>query len=127
MALSGTVASVAFGSTPTALPAVGTVTVSFNTPAIDVTPIGSTAQQYIAGAIGATGSLDIFYDQTNTAHGTLDGYVAARTFNNWVITLGNTQTITGSAVVTGYEITAQAQGVCRASISLQFDGAPVIA
>ena len=127
MALSGTVASVAFGPTPTVLPAVGTVTVSFNTPAIEVTPIGATAQQYIAGAIGATGSLDIFYDQTNTAHADLDGYVAARTFNNWIITLGSTQTITGSAVVTAYEITAQAQGVTRASISLQFNGAPVIA
>jgi len=101
--------------------------VSFNTPAIEVTPIGATAQQYIAGAIGATGSLDIFYDQTNTAHADLDGYVAARTFNNWIITLGSTQTITGSAVVTAYEITAQAQGVTRASISLQFNGAPVIA
>lgn len=125
MAISGTVASISAGGTTIA--AVGTATISFNTPAIDVTPIGSTVQSYIAGAIGATGQLDIFYDQTANGHTTLDGYAANRTFNTWVLTLAAGQTISGSAVITAYEITAQAQGVTRASISLQFDGAPVIA
>ena len=120
MALSGTLASISAGGTTIA--AVGTATISINTPAIDVTPIGSTVQSYIAGAYGATGSLDIFYDQTSTGHTTLDGYATARSFNTWVLTLASTQTITGSAMITAYEITAQAQGVTRASISLQFDG-----
>ena len=124
MALSGTVASISAGGTTIA--AVGTATISFNIPAIDVTPIGSTAQSFIAGAIGATGQLDIFYDQTSTGHSTLDGYAANRSFNQWILTLATNQIITGSAMITAYEITAQAQGVTRASISLQFDQAPAI-
>lgn len=125
MALSGTVAGITAGGTT--ITAVGTVTISINTPAIDVTPIGSTVQSYIAGALGATGTLDIFYDQTAGGHTTLDGYATARTFNTWVLTLATSQTITGSAMITGYEITAQAQGVTRASISLQYDGTITIA
>lgn len=120
MALSGTLASISAGGTTIA--AVGTATISINVPAIDVTPIGSTVQFYIAGAYGATGSLDIFYDQSSGGHTTLDGYAIARSFNTWVLTLDTNQTITGSAVITGYEITAQAQGVTRATVSLQFDG-----
>jgi len=122
MAISGTLSSISAGGTSIA--AVGTATISLNTPAIDVTPIGSTSQSYIAGAIGATGSLDIFYDQSSTGHTTLEGYATNRTFNTWVLTITATgpQTITGSAMITGFEVTAQAQGVARATISLQFDG-----
>ena len=125
MALSGTVAGITAGGTT--ITAVGTATFSLNTPAIDVTPIGSTTQSYIAGALGCTGSLDIFYDQTSGGHTTLDGYATARSFNTWVLTLASGQTITGSAMITGYEITAQAQGVTRASVSLQFDSTITIA
>ena len=125
MALSGTLASISAGGNTIA--AVGTATISINVPAIDVTPIGSTVQYYIAGALGGTGSLDIFYDQSSGGHTTLDGYATARSFNTWVLTLATTQTITGSAMITAYEITAQAQGVTRASISLQFDGTITIA
>jgi len=122
MAISGTLSSISAGGTSIA--AVGTATISLNTPAIDVTPIGSTSQSYIAGAIGATGSLDIFYDQGSTGHTTLEGYATGRTFNTWVLTItaAGPQTITGSAMITGFEVTAQAQGVARATISLQFDG-----
>lgn len=127
MALAGTIASISAGGTTIA--AVGTATISLNTPAIDVTPIGSTVQSYIAGALGATGSLDIFYDQDSTGHSALDGYATARSFNTWVLTLkaSPVQTISGSAMITGYEITAQAQGVTRATISLQFDSTITIA
>ena len=127
MALAGTIASISAGGTTIA--AVGTATISLNTPAIDVTPIGSTVQSYIAGALGATGSLDIFYDQSSTGHSTLDGYATARSFNTWVLTLqaSPVQTISGSAMITGYEITAQAQGVTRATVSLQFDSTITIA
>jgi predicted secreted protein len=125
MALAGTLASISAGGTTIA--AVGTATISLNTPAIDVTPIGSTVQSYIAGALGATGSLDIFYDQTSTGHTVLDGYATARSFNTWVLTLTTSQTITGSAMITGYEVTAQAQGVTRATVSLQFDSTITIA
>jgi len=126
MALAGTIASISAGGTTIA--AVGTATISINTPAVDVTPIGSTSQSYIAGAIGATGSLDIFYDTGSTGHSLLNGYATARTFNQWVLTLkaSPAQTITGSAMITGYEVTAQAQGATRATISLQFDGTVVI-
>jgi hypothetical protein len=125
MALSGTLASITAGGTT--LAAVGTATISINVPAIDVTPIGSTVQYYIAGALGGTGSLDIFYDQTAGGTTVLDGYAAARTFNTYVLTLATGQTITGSAMITGYEVTAQAQGVTRATVSLQFDGTITIA
>lgn len=124
MAVSGTVAgiSVTISSVDTAIAAVGTATISINTPAIDVTPIGSTSQSYIAGAIGATGTLDLFYDQNSSAHTALEGLATARTFNTYKLTIANSQTITGSAMITGFEVTAQAQGVTRATISLQFDG-----
>jgi len=124
MALSGTVAGmyVTISSVETQIAAVGTATISINTPAIDVTPIGSTSQSYIAGAIGATATLDLFYDQTSSAHTALEGFATARTFNTYKLLMASSQTISGSAMITGFEVTAQAQGVTRATISLQFDG-----
>ena len=104
-----------------AVPAVGSVSVNISRNALDITPIGTPAQQFIAGTAGATATLDLFFDEQDAPHWTMLGDINdANSAKTIVITVESGTTITGSAFVTGYEITAQSQSVVRATVSLQF-------
>ena len=104
------------------VPAVGSVSISISRPAIDITPIGTPTADYIAGISSATGTLDLFFDEGDAPHVTIFGDINDHTPTSGtiVITLESGTTITGNALVTGYEITAQAQNVIRATVQLQF-------
>jgi len=105
----------------TAIPAVGSVSVSVNRPALDITPIGTPTQQYIAGVAGATATLDLFFDEGDAPHWTmLTDINTATAAGELVLTLENNTSITGTAFVTSYEVTAQAQSVVRATVNLQY-------
>ena len=126
MALNSALSSISFGGTTVA--AVGTVTLGLNRPALDITPIGSAVNTYIAGVQGATATLDIFYDQGSTGHTTLETAInTAAAASAVVLTLDTGMTYSGNAFVTSFEITAQAGSVVRASVGLQFTGAITIA
>ena len=105
----------------TAVPAVGSVSISITRPALDITPIGTPTQQYLAGVAGATATLDLFFDESYAPHWTMLGDInTATAAGQLIITIENQTTITGNAFVTSYEITAQAQSVVRASVQFQF-------
>ncbi len=104
-----------------AVPAVGSVSISVTRPALDITPIGTPTQQYIAGVAGATATLDLFFDEDDAPHWTMLGDIQTATAaGSLVITLEANTTVTGDAFVTSYEITAQAQSVVRANVQFQY-------
>lgn len=109
----------------TAVPAVGSVSVSISRPTVDITPIGTPTADYLAGISSATATLDLFFDEGDAPHVTLFGDINGHTptTGQIIITVESGTTITGDAFVTGYEITAQAQSVVRATVQLQFRAA----
>ena len=126
MALNSALSSFQFAGTTVA--AVGTASVSTSRPAQIITGIGDTVDTFIAGVMGGTASLDIFFDETSTNHLALCTNVGtAAAAQTTVLTLTTGTTVTGTAYVTGYDITATAGQVVRASINLQFTGAITVA
>lgn len=126
MALNSALSSFSFAGSTVA--AVGTASVSTSRPAQLITGIGDTVDTFIAGVMGGTASLDVFFDEASANHlvmctnvGTAAAAVAV------VLTLTSGTTVTGNAYVTGYDITATAGQVVRASINLQFTGAITVA
>ena len=126
MALNSALSSFSFAGTTVA--AVGTASVSTSRPAQIITGIGDTVDTFIAGVMGGTASLDLFFDETSTNHLALCTNVGtALAAQATVLTLTSGTTVTGTAYVTGYDITATAGQVVRASINLQFTGAITVA
>jgi len=126
MALSSALSSFSFAGTTVA--AVGTASVSTSRPAQIITGIGDTVDTFIAGVMGGTASLDLFFDESSTNHLALCTNVGtAAAAQATVLTLTSGTTVTGTAYVTGYDITATAGQVVRASINLQFTGAITVA
>lgn len=126
MAISSSLSSITWGGT--AIAAVGTVTINLDRPAQDITPIGATNSEFIAGLQNTTATLDIFYDQASTSHTALESNInAANAAAAVVLTLATGMTYSGNAYVTSFAITAQAGSVVRASVGLQFTGAVTIA
>jgi hypothetical protein len=126
MALNSALSSFSFAGTTVA--AVGTASVSTSRPAQIITGIGDTVDTFIAGVMGGTASLDLFFDETSTNHLALCTNVGtALAAQTTVLTLTSGTTVTGTAYVTGYDITATAGQVVRASINLQFTGAITVA
>ena len=126
MALNSALSSFSFAGTTVA--AVGTASVSTSRPAQIITGIGDTVDTFIAGVMGGTASLDIFFDEASANHLALCTNVGtALAAQATVLTLTSGTTVTGTAYVTGYDITATAGQVVRASINLQFTGAITVA
>jgi hypothetical protein len=126
MALNSALSSFQFAGTTVA--AVGTASVSTSRPAQIITGIGDTVDTFIAGVMGGTASLDLFFDETSTNHLVLCTNVGtAAAAQTTTLTLTSGTTVTGLAYVTGYDITATAGQVVRASINLQFTGAITVA
>ena len=126
MALNSALSSFSFGGTTVV--AVGTASVSTSRPAQLITGIGDTVDTFIAGVMGGTASLDIFFDEASANHIAMCTNVGtAAAAAAVVLTLTSGTTVAGNAYVTGYDITATAGQVVRASINLQFTGAITVA
>ena len=126
MAISGALSSVTWGGTN--VPAIGSASVQITRPTQQITGIGDTVDTFIAGVMGGTASLDIFFDEASAGHLTMTTNVGtAAAAAAVVLTLTSGTTVAGNAYVTGYDITATAGQVVRASINLQFTGAIVVA
>lgn len=103
--------------------AVGSVTLSVNRTPFEVSEIGNADAKFIAGYQNATAQVDMFYLEADST--TLETAInTAAAAGTTTLTLnGLSDTISGSAFVTGYSVTAAANDVVRASISFQFTGA----
>ena len=125
MALSTSLSSVAFNSTT--IYGVGSFSFSNVRDALDVSEIGSTPRTFIVGATSATASIEIFYDQAVTSHGTLEAFIASGNVASLVITSSTSMTYTANAILTSFEITGSAGDVIRASCTFQITGSVTIA
>lgn len=103
--------------------AVGSVTLSLNRTPFEVSEIGNADAKFIAGYQNATAQVEMFYlEADSTALETAINTAAAA--GTTTLTLNTVaDTISGSAFVTSYSVTAAANDVVRASISFQFTGA----
>jgi hypothetical protein len=124
MANSSALASISFGGST--ISAVGSVTLTLNRAPFEVSEIGNANAQFIAGYQNATAQLDVFYSETD--HSALEAAInAASAASAVVLTLASADTITGSGFVTAYSVTAAANDVERASITIQFTGSITLA
>lgn len=124
MANSSALASISFGGST--ISAVGSVTLTLNRAPFEVSEIGNANAQFIAGYQNATAQLDVFYSETD--HSALEAAInAASAASAVVLTLASADTISGSGFVTAYSVTAAANDVERASITIQFTGSITLA
>ena len=90
---------------------------------LEDTSMGDAARTYIASLKTFTGSLDVFWDETDTGQGDLD--IGATIVLN-LYPEGNTTGDTyysGSAIVTEKSVTASFDGLVEMSVSVQGTGA----
>ena len=106
-----------------AVNAVGTVTVNFNRTPNEVSEIGNADAKFIAGYQNATAQVEMFYLEADSDAFETAINTAAAAATTTLKLVSSTDTISGSAFVTGYSVTAAANDVVRASISFQFTGA----
>ena len=126
MPQSSALSSVSFKQTPAGssftIDAVGSVTFTYNRAPFEVSEIGNANAQFIAGYQNCTAQLELFYLEAD--HEDIELNInQALAVAQVVITLATNDTITGDAYVTAYTVTAAANDVVRASITLQFTGA----
>lgn len=89
---------------------------------IEDTSMGDSARSYKAGLTTFTGSLEVFFDETDTAQGNLDAgsSVTLEVYPEGA-TSGDTY-YTGTAIVTGRTITASFDGMVEMAITVQGSG-----
>lgn len=90
---------------------------------IEDTSMGDSARTYKAGLTTFTGSLEVFFDEGDTAQGNLDsGSEVTLAIYPEGADAGDTY-YTGTALVTGRTVTASFDGMVEMSISVQGSGA----
>lgn len=90
---------------------------------IEDTSMGDSARTYKAGLTTFTGSLEVFFDEADTAQGNLDsGSEVTLAIYPEGADAGDTY-YTGTAIVTGRTVTASFDGMVEMSISVQGSGA----
>lgn len=89
---------------------------------IEDTSMGDSARSYKAGLTTFTGSLEVFFDETDTAQGNLDAgsSVTLEVYPEGATT-GDTY-YTGTAIVTGRTVTASFDGMVEMSVTVQGSG-----
>ena len=98
-------------------------TISETGETLEDTSMGDAARTYIASLKTFTGSLDVFWDETDAGQGDLDiGSTITLNLYPEGNTSGDTY-YTGSAIVTERSITASFDGLVEMSVSVQGTGA----
>tara|TARA_R110000787_G_scaffold177376_3_gene289396 strand:+ start:2101 stop:2487 length:387 start_codon:yes stop_codon:yes gene_type:complete len=98
-------------------------TISETGETLEDTSMGDAARTYIASLKTFTGSLDVFWDETDAGQGDLDiGATIVLNLYPEGNTTGDTY-YTGSAIVTEKSITASFDGLVEMSVSVQGTGA----
>jgi hypothetical protein len=89
---------------------------------IEDTSMGDSARSYKAGLTTFTGSLEVFFDETDTAQGNLDAgsSVTLEVYPEGAAA-GDTY-YTGTAIVTGRTVTASFDGMVEMSVTVQGSG-----
>jgi hypothetical protein len=131
MALSSAVSAVGWlpaGGTGslTTVAAVGSFSVTINRTPFEVSEIGDDNAAFIEGYQNVTATLDMFYSATDSARFETN-ITSAQGYGTLELVMTTGDTITGSAYVTSYSVTAAANDVVRASVGFQFTGGLTLA
>lgn len=122
MAISAILSSLSYNGTSIA--AVGTVTISFTRNPVEATGIGELNATFLHGYQSGTATCDIFLDEASSGHFSLfTAMNTAAAAASLVLTVASGTTYTGNALVTGFEVTAQAGSTVRATVTFQYTGA----
>lgn len=122
MAISAILSSLSYNGTTIA--AVGTATISIARNPVEATGIGELYATFLHGYQSGTATCDIFLDEAAAGHFSLfTAMNSASAAQSLVLTVASGTTYTGSALVTGFEVTAQAGSTVRATVTFQFTGA----
>ena len=119
----GTVKITPSGGSATAVGEVRSYTIESSAEVIEDTTMGNADRTYKAGLKTFIGSLEVFFDEGDTAQAALD---AAAEIVFAVFPEGDTSGdtyYTGSAIVTGRTITASFDGMVEMSLTVQGTGA----
>jgi len=119
----GTVKITPSGGSATAVGEVRSYTIESSAEVIEDTTMGNADRTYKAGLKTFTGSLEVFFDETDTAQAALDAG-AEVTFAVFPEgdTSGDTY-YTGTAILTGRTITASFDGMVEKALTVQGTGA----
>jgi glycerate-2-kinase len=122
MATSGAIASLSYNGT--AVVGVGTASFSLQRAAYDATGIGALDGVFVTGYQTGTATADLFFDLDETTNKALvDDCNTGAAAKALLLTLESGESISGSAFVTGFDVTASSGSVTRATISFQLTGA----
>lgn len=122
MAYNASVSSFTWGAS--VIDAVGTMSLSYSRPPLEVTQIGSANTHFISGIANAVIAIDIFYNKDQ--HAALTGNILSGNSAAFVVTLASGDAISGTAYIVGYDWTSSNSDVVRASLTLQVEGAITI-
>ena len=120
----GTIKIKPSGGSATVVGQVRSYTIESSAEVIEDTTMGDADRTYKAGLKTFTGSLEVFFDEADTAQAALDAAasIVFAVFPEGADTSGDTY-YTGSAIVTGRTITASFDGMVEMSITVQGTGA----
>jgi predicted secreted protein len=91
---------------------------------IDITHLGSTGREYMAGIPdGGTCTFTIHYDPDLAGHVALTTAYTARTSQAWVIELTNNDDMTFSGPITGLQFEGSIDSPVSASVTVRVSGA----
>jgi hypothetical protein len=93
---------------------------------VEDTSLGNSAKTYLAGRTAYSGSIDMHYDETDTAQETLD---AGASISFTLLPEGNTsgdQSFAGSGIITSMSVGVSLDGVTTRTVAFQGTGALTI-
>jgi predicted secreted protein len=118
--------SISWGGT--AIAGLYNITFNFNRTTIDVTELGSDFKAYIQGQADSSATVEVFFDQGVTVHGTLETSLNTAGGNISVVFTAHTgATYTFNAIVTSINYSAPVNDVVKATIELKVNGTVTIA
>lgn len=96
--------------------------IDHNAEVVEKTAMGDSARSYVSTLTQFTASVEVFYDDTDTAQTALDAgnSVTLEVYPN--TTAGGSKYYSGTAIVTGITRTGSADGLVEATIALQGSG-----
>jgi hypothetical protein len=106
--------------------ALANVTTSCANDMIECTAISDQRKKYLAGSAGTTASAELFYDQGDAGVAAIETQSLNPTAATLTIVYATGMTISGSAFVTGFDVTASTGDICRATANFQFTGTVTI-
>lgn len=102
--------------------ALANVSTSSTADMIETTAINDQRKKYLAGSAMTTATAELFYDQNDVGVAAIETQSLNPTSQTLTIVYATGMTISGSAFVTSFDVTASTGDICRATAQFQFTG-----